>query len=72
MHTIVSDGFIHAYIRPPYVSDRTLITGIIPKGIEYYIGINDNKIAARYIKFNVPWYQRLAMNIRDLYERLSN
>lgn len=71
-HTIVSDGFIHAYTRPFYFPDETLIIGVIPKGTEFYIDANGREIAARYIRFNVPWYQRLAMNIRDLYEKLFN
>lgn len=69
-HTIVSDGFIHAYINPPYFPDETLITGVIPKDTEYYIGVNGDEVAARYIRFNVPWYQRLVMNIRDLFEKI--
>lgn len=70
--TIVTDGFIYAYIKPPYFPDETLIVGIIPKGTEYYIDIDGKEIATRYVRFNVPWYQRLAMNIRDLYEKIFN
>lgn len=71
--TIIEDGFIHAYTTYPFrESSNDVIKGIIPKNTEYYKDIDHPRIASKYIKFNVSWYQRLAMNIRDLYERLFN
>ena len=73
-YSVITDGFIHANTAKynTFTANYIFIEGIIPEGTEYYINRSKKVIAARYIKFNVPWYQRLAMNIRDLFEKLFN
>lgn len=68
---------LNLYIEEILFSDLKIIPGYIPRGTKYYqanLNINEDwynrdHVAAEHIIFKVPWYQRIAMNIRNFIEK---